>query len=77
MTASDWLDLVHHYITERTDPDKLDNLNRILTGDLDTFMPAPVVQERPALPPPPPWLRIRPADLARMARARQEAAQAP
>jgi hypothetical protein len=72
LPAGDWLDLIHHYLTERTAPEQQDLLNRSLTGPLDTWMP------QPAGPPqlrPPPWSRIRPTDIARMARARQAAAE--
>jgi len=73
LPAADWLDLIHHYLAERTPAEKHDLLNRSLTGDLDTWMPTPA-----AGPPqlrPPSWSRIRPADIARMARAREAAAE--
>ena len=67
LPAADWLDLIHHYLAERTPPDKIEQLNRSLTGDLDTWMPKPV---GPPQLRPPPWLRIRPTDITRMAQAR-------
>ena len=82
LDPADWLDLVHAYLLEFTEPEKQVMITRALTGELGTWAPLLEARRQPTAPPakpklrPPPWSRIPQADIERMERARAAAAQA-
>ena len=73
LDAADWLDLIHHYVLLNAKPEDHVGITRLLTGELGTWrklLPTSKPASPPRRPRPPPWSRMKQADIERMDRLR-------
>jgi hypothetical protein len=64
LPAADWLDLIHHHLTENVAQEQREALDRQLTGPLDTYIAT--TEPQPPKLRPPSWVRLSQADIDRM-----------